>query len=64
MPKNHQGLFKPMKCEAIYLIVKGSFNYQNFICSIIIDNDGSFMKSNLKHSWEEKVKQDKKTWDE
>ena len=58
-PKNHQGSSKSMECEAIYLMVKDSFYNQQFTCSVIVSDDDSTMRSNLKHSWEEKFKKEK-----
>ena len=63
-PKNHEGSSKSMECESIYLMVKDSFYNQQFTCSTIVSDNDSTMKSNLKHSWEEKVKQGKMTMDE
>lgn len=63
-PKNHQGSSKSMECEAIYLMVKDSFYNQQFTCSVIVSDDDSTMKSNLKHSWEQKIKEGKMTMDE
>ena len=63
-PKNHQGSSKSMECEAIYLMVKDSFYNQQFTCSVIVSDDDSTMRSNLKHSWEEKIKKGKMTMDE
>ena len=63
-PRNHSGSSKSMECEAIWLMVKDSFYNQQFTCAVIVSDDDSTMKSNLKHSWEEKVNKGKMTMDE
>ncbi len=54
-PKNHEGSSKSMECEAIFQIVKESFYDHGYTCKIIVSDDDSTMKSNLKHSFAEKV---------
>merc|ERR1712127_257291 len=50
-PKNHQGSSKSMECEAIFRMAKQSFYDHRFHLGIIISDDDSSMKSNLKHSF-------------
>ena len=54
-PKNHLGSSKSMETEAIWLMVQESYYNHGFTCSVIVTDDNSTMKSNLKHSWKEKV---------
>ena len=54
-PKNHDDSSKSMETEAIYQMVKDAYYNCRYTCSIIVSNDDSTMKSNLKHSYKEKV---------
>ena len=54
-PKNHEGSSKSMETEAIYRMVKDSYYNQGYTCSVIVSDDDSTMKSNLKHSYKEKL---------
>ena len=44
-----------MEVEAIFRMVKESFYEHRFTCDVIISDDDSTIKSNLKHSYTEKV---------
>ncbi len=44
-----------MECEAIYQMVKESFYEHDYTCGVINSGDNLTMKSNLKHSFAEKI---------
>ena len=50
-PRNHEGSSKSMECEAIFRMTKQSFYDHKYHISVIISDDDSTMKSNLKHSF-------------
>ena len=55
-PKNHIGSSKSMECEAIFRMVVDAFNNLGYTIAVIVSDDDSTMKSNLRHSFEEKIK--------
>jgi hypothetical protein len=63
-PKNHVGSSKSMECEAIDYIVKEAYFNLGYTIETIISDDDSTMKSNLKHSYEQKVNAKKMSIDE
>ena len=56
-PQNHSGSSKSIGYEATWLMVKDSFYNHGFTCSVIVSNDNSTMKSNLKQSWKEMIEE-------
>ena len=52
-PKNYSRSSKSIEYEAIWLMVQDSFYNQQITCSVIVSDDDSTMKSNMKHSGEE-----------
>ena len=56
-PKNHIGSSKSMECEAIFRMVKDAFFNHGYTCGVIVSDDDSTMKSNLKHSYREKIEE-------
>ena len=55
-PQNHIGSSKSMECEAIYRMVIEAYDKLHYTIGTIISDDDSTMKSNLKHSFDEKIK--------
>ena len=53
--KNHVGTSKSMETEAIFRLVTEAYFDRCFCVGVIISDDDSTMKANLKHSWQEKV---------
>jgi len=53
-----------MECEAIYQMVKESFYDHGYTCGVIVSDDDSTMKSNLKHNFAEKIENGLMTIDE
>ena len=58
-PKNHIGSSKSMETEAIFRMVKEAFDHIGYNLSIVVIDDDITTKSNLKHSWEELIKEGK-----
>ena len=54
-PKNHVGSSKSMEVEAIFRMVKEGYYNHRYTCAVIVSDDDSTMKSNLKHSYKEKI---------
>ena len=54
-PKNHKGSSKLMETEAINRMVKDAYYNKWYTYSVIVSDDDSTMKSNLKDSYKEKV---------
>ena len=56
-PKNHAGSSKSIETEEIFQTVQQVWSYQGYCIVAIISNDDLTMKSNLKHSFKEKIVQ-------
>ena len=54
-PKNHLGSSKSMECEAIFRMVLEAHRDLNYTIAVIISDDDSNMRANLKHSYKELV---------
>ena len=54
-PKNHDGSSKSMGTEAVYQMVKDAYYNRRYTCSVIVTDDDSTIKRDLKHSYKEKV---------
>jgi len=53
--KNHVGTSKSMETEAIFRLVTEAYFNRCFCISVIISDDDSTMKANLRHSWRELI---------
>ena len=56
-PKKYEGSSKSMETEAIYQMVQDAYYNKGSTCSVIVSDDNSTIKSNLKHSFKQKVEE-------
>ena len=54
-PQNHEGSSKSMEVEGIFRIIQESFYDHRYQLAVIVSDDDSTMKSNLKHSFQQKI---------
>ena len=56
-PKNRVCSSKSMECEGIFQMVTNAYKNHGYSCGVIVSDDNSMTKSNLKHSYKDKVEE-------